>query len=607
MNEVINIQIAGQIFHIDKIAFDELKAYLALIKNSLSPYEDKEEIMQDIEVRIAELFLKKLSESKHNLSMADIIEVKKVIGMVDETDSNEESAKIENEDKSRAKLYRIPEQALIAGVCAGLSSKYRIPSFIVRLIFIALIAAIGLGFVLYIILWAILKTPESAAQKIESRGEIPTFNSIVEEFENAQENKPSYKQGFQKVIFFPFFIIGFILNKSYAFLMRNNRIKKLQKFVLTIVLLALAGLFSALIYEFKQEIWMPALQQNIITLVFVFSLSYLLLLALFKVYDTGSNYQNLTKHLNKSLKMILASNALLIIYIFSYFTVTMNEQFVITENFEVPTQSKIIVLNIDEAENSKYMPYIMIQASEDNDSIPRVDVKYRANGRNHEQAEKIASGISYDVEIIDSVISLPSNFKFNDQDDYYRYQDVDVTITIPNGYFLKMKDRPNRMFYGNYFSLNRFYFSVEGKNYVQDKSYYVENNSIYNVSSKNQHKLSFEETRSFVRTTMKMLFSRSHYDYYTFNDSDESVKKKLIEKAGLDKNLFTDLVYILNQSRTDSYTIKLENIENFMSKLNDLNSEMINVKDYAAYVERLIGTKRMIKQFLENQNNLAAN
>ncbi|GAK90861.1 conserved domain protein [Nonlabens ulvanivorans] len=59
MNKTININLAGLFFHIDEDAFNKLQKYLAAVRRSFSGMQGSEEIMADIESRVAELFLEK--------------------------------------------------------------------------------------------------------------------------------------------------------------------------------------------------------------------------------------------------------------------------------------------------------------------------------------------------------------------------------------------------------------------------------------------------------------------------------------------------------------------------------------------------------------------
>ena len=54
------------------------------------------------------------------------------------------------------KLYRNFQTGLLGGVASGLSEQYKIPPFFIRLLFIVLLMALGLGLFLYIALWVVL-------------------------------------------------------------------------------------------------------------------------------------------------------------------------------------------------------------------------------------------------------------------------------------------------------------------------------------------------------------------------------------------------------------------------------------------------------------------
>jgi len=64
MKKNISINISGIIFHIEEDGYEILKNYLESISRYFASYEDNKEIIEDIEGRIAEIFLSKLSNSK---------------------------------------------------------------------------------------------------------------------------------------------------------------------------------------------------------------------------------------------------------------------------------------------------------------------------------------------------------------------------------------------------------------------------------------------------------------------------------------------------------------------------------------------------------------
>lgn len=56
MKKVININFQGMVTPIEESAYDLLKQYLASLNNHFADEEGKDEIINDIEGRIAELF-----------------------------------------------------------------------------------------------------------------------------------------------------------------------------------------------------------------------------------------------------------------------------------------------------------------------------------------------------------------------------------------------------------------------------------------------------------------------------------------------------------------------------------------------------------------------
>ncbi len=61
------------------------------------------------------------------------------------------------------KLYRSVEDKKIAGVCSGLGDYFDIDPTIIRLIWLAMIFAVGTGVLAYIIAWIIV--PEKPAEQ----------------------------------------------------------------------------------------------------------------------------------------------------------------------------------------------------------------------------------------------------------------------------------------------------------------------------------------------------------------------------------------------------------------------------------------------------------
>ena len=95
MKKNISINISGIIFHIEEDGYDKLKKYLDTINSYFSTYEDSEEIIADIEGRIAEIFLGKLTEGKQAVTAKDVAVLIKTMGSVADFEALEEDLDFE--------------------------------------------------------------------------------------------------------------------------------------------------------------------------------------------------------------------------------------------------------------------------------------------------------------------------------------------------------------------------------------------------------------------------------------------------------------------------------------------------------------------------------
>jgi phage shock protein PspC (stress-responsive transcriptional regulator) len=189
MNKTVTTNIGGFIFHIDDIAYEKLSQYLNTIKGYFKQSEGRDEIIGDIEARIAEMFREKTGNTKQVVTMKDVDEVIAVMGQPeafagegDASGSYSESASsaAENETarKGRRRIFRDPDEKVLGGVCSGISSYFNIDPIILRGIFAISFFVFGSGFLLYLILWIIIPKAKTTADKLEMRGESVNVHNI---------------------------------------------------------------------------------------------------------------------------------------------------------------------------------------------------------------------------------------------------------------------------------------------------------------------------------------------------------------------------------------------------------------------------------------------
>ena len=186
MNKTVTINIAGLFFHIDEDAYDKLSNYLQAIKNSLNT-DGKEEIINDIESRIAEIFSEKINPKTGVINMLDVDNIIKVMGqpedyrLDDEHESQnqtEQNSTNENYVKRPRKLFRDGEKRVLGGVLSGLSNYFNIDVVWIRILFILLIFVYGSSIIIYPILWIIIPKAKTVSDILEMKGEPVNISNI---------------------------------------------------------------------------------------------------------------------------------------------------------------------------------------------------------------------------------------------------------------------------------------------------------------------------------------------------------------------------------------------------------------------------------------------
>ena len=181
MNKTVNINIGGLFFHIDEDAYQKLTRYFEAIKRSLSNSSGQDEIMKDIEMRVAELLTEKQKSDKHVINTKDVDEVIVVMGQpedyrIDEDADDKAPEPFYPYTKSR-KLYRDKDRGTIAGVCTGLGHYFGIDAVWVKILFLIL-AFTSFGIIAYFVLWIAMPKAITTSEKLEMTGEPVTISNI---------------------------------------------------------------------------------------------------------------------------------------------------------------------------------------------------------------------------------------------------------------------------------------------------------------------------------------------------------------------------------------------------------------------------------------------
>lgn len=167
MKKTISINISGILFHIEEDGYDTLRKYLDAINRHFSSYKDNQEIISDIENRIAEIFLSNLKNNKQVITAENVDKLIEKMGTIADFASVEEEKTDLDPDEEKVsadedfykyvtpphterggykKLVRLENKKILGGVCAGLAHYFAIDPLWTRLIAILLLFSGNLRF-----------------------------------------------------------------------------------------------------------------------------------------------------------------------------------------------------------------------------------------------------------------------------------------------------------------------------------------------------------------------------------------------------------------------------------------------------------------------------
>lgn len=221
MDQIKKCSLAGISFTLEADAYAALEGYIQSLQEAYKSTPDGEEIVADIEARIAELILSAVPADAI-VTKPLILNIIKQLGSAEEIDSEQpdhepEPRQAETTDQSGnpripRRLYRDVQHHKLGGVCAGIANYFDIDPTLVRLAAIAPILIwlfgvmnlfllhyiegfmgqlAGLVVLGYIVMWFTIPPASTARQKLEMKGERITTDSIRENVQSATSEERS--------------------------------------------------------------------------------------------------------------------------------------------------------------------------------------------------------------------------------------------------------------------------------------------------------------------------------------------------------------------------------------------------------------------------------
>lgn len=207
MKKVVNVSVGGRSFSLDEDAYARLLTYFDHFKARLDrdTQSAKEEVMADLENRIAELFDQGTGGASYRVvNLALVTKVVEQLGMPDGSMEHETGASSQGQNQesgtddeyprpgsgvdftyngaqgtSRRRLFRDLDNKTIGGVCAGLAAFLNVDLTIVRIVSLLTLLLWGTGFLVYLVLWIVVPIAKTPADKCMMHGLEPTAENMA--------------------------------------------------------------------------------------------------------------------------------------------------------------------------------------------------------------------------------------------------------------------------------------------------------------------------------------------------------------------------------------------------------------------------------------------
>jgi phage shock protein PspC (stress-responsive transcriptional regulator) len=186
MQKVIIVNLNGNAYQLDENAYEALHAYLDAAEAQLATNPDKAEIVADLEQAIAEKCMRFLTPHKTVVTLLEIEQVLRDMGPVNGSAGTSGAGGGRDGATGGTKLgtkrlYRLREDAVIGGICAGIGAYADVDPTIVRVIFVLLsIVTYGVWVLVYIILMFVIPVANTSAERAAAHGLPFTAEELVD-------------------------------------------------------------------------------------------------------------------------------------------------------------------------------------------------------------------------------------------------------------------------------------------------------------------------------------------------------------------------------------------------------------------------------------------
>jgi phage shock protein PspC (stress-responsive transcriptional regulator) len=508
MNKILTINLGGYPYTIDDDAYEILNRYLDSIRRHFKANQSYQEIISDIETRLAEIFGEKLG-NRTIISTADVDAAIAIMGKPEEfgaepidgqtaggsSASGTAYDKFRQEYRTGKRLFRDPDDKVLGGVCAGVAAYFGVQDPLwVRIGFAIALFGFGVGFMLYLLLLIILPEAHSSADRLAMRGKPINVENIAkvveEEFNNISNNiKGGTAQNFatnagaKGVVADVFSFMGQIF---YGILNTLKMIAKPFIFifgVLAFVILALLwiglGIGAKAGYPFSHFAFGDNSFLGNLAFVNLFFVVGLGLLGIGLVLARVFFKIKVSKYWSTGIAAFWLLNGISLGILGATFGAEFsNEGSVKQDIFSVTLPSDTLIIDLDENNrfqdihtnfgSFKFDHDKMLNSTIELNMEPSTDNSYRlvkeskSNGNTREEAENLANAIDYQPRLEYKTLFLPTSFTLSNTK--YRGQRIEMTLFIPEGKYVKLKEGTGKIVRFNHH--DRYYRNRDADGYT---------------------------------------------------------------------------------------------------------------------------------------------
>ena len=503
MNKTVNINLAGIFFHIDEDAYLKLQRYLEAIKRSFTDSQGRSEIIADIEARIAELFNERVQNDKQVIRIKEVDEVISIMGQPedylvdDEIFEDEPQTTYKKKSEASRKLFRDTDNSYIGGVSSGLAHYFGIDAVWIRLAWILLVFGAGTGLLLYILLWILVPKAKTTAEKIMMTGEPVNISNIEKKIKDGFDNVSETVTGVAKNVSDAAKKVDFkkqgnkIKSSSATFFDTVGEIfmfffKVFAKFIGIILIIAgatalialIIGLFSLgvvnivhipgldlvdIVNAGNTPVWLVSLLTFFtvgIPFFFLFYLGLKILINNLKSIGSIAKFTLLGLWLISIIGLIVVGIRQASEHAFeeSYIEKT---ELQITANDTINLKmigndlykngsnvhsDSFKIIRDENGNKGIYSSDVVIVVKSTTDSLARLSINKRADGRDYDKAIERAKNINYSYKLQEKQL-LFNSYLTTEPENKFSNQEVVTTLYLPEGTVIKCHENSKTFFY----------------------------------------------------------------------------------------------------------------------------------------------------------------